>query len=622
MSKEDFKVLSARDHVRMRTGMYLGSTAREQVERFVLGNWQKIEYVPALNKMIDEIIDNAIDEAIRTNFKHANEIGVSIKGNTITITDNGRGIPQDEVLDTNTNKKVLRPVAAWTKVNAGTSFDDERVTIGANGVGSACTNFMSKKFTGLTWQKGKFVKVISNDGANRVSVETGTKSGSGTQVVFTPDLTLLAVDNIAEVATVELIEDRLTALQIAFPEIRFKFNARRIKESNIRKYASLYSDDEMASVVHAQSNNVAYFFTASTDGFRTTSYINGVNTRQGGAYVDFVVNGVVDELGSMIKRKHKIEVGRSTIKSGLTYVLFARNFINPQYDSQTKERLTNNVSAVKAHYETAMIPNFNSIAKKIMASTDIIEPIIEAQLAKKLAADKRAATLAQKKLRKVKVAKHIQATGDNATLFLCEGDSAIGFLLKVRDPKTVGGFPLRGVVMNTWDMKPADALKNKELGELVAVLGLDINDPDSIDDMAYQHVATLADADMDGNHISALLLAFFYKFWPRLFTEQRIHMTRTPIMISAKGSEVKWFYRYHEAKAFKSSDEAKGFKHRYIKGLASLTEDEYYSIINSPVFSTIDIDKPVWFDVMMGTDSGPRKEWLSGQVPQKVKEAA
>jgi len=220
MSKEDFKVLSARDHVRMRTGMYLGSTAREEVERFVLGNWQKIEYVPAMNKMIDEIIDNAIDEAIRTNFKHANEIGVTVKGNTITITDNGRGIPQDEVLDTNTNKKVLRPVAAWTKVNAGTSFDDERVTIGANGVGSACTNFMSKKFTGLTWQKGKSVKVISNDGANRVSVETGTKTGSGTQVVFTPDLSLLAIDSIDEVATVELIEDRLTALQIAFPEIR------------------------------------------------------------------------------------------------------------------------------------------------------------------------------------------------------------------------------------------------------------------------------------------------------------------------------------------------------------------------------------------------------------------
>jgi DNA topoisomerase-2 len=92
-------------------------------------------------------------------------------------------------------------------------------------------------------------------------------------------------------------------------------------------------------------------------------------------------------------------------------------------------------------------------------------------------------------------------------------------------------------------------------------------------------------------------------------------------MISTKGSDVKWFYRYSDAKAFKSGSDSKVYSHRYIKGLASLTDDEYHSIINQPVFSTIEIDKPVWFEVMMGTDSGPRKEWLSGQVPQKVQEA-
>lgn len=619
MSKEEFKVLSPRDHVRMRTGMYLGSTAREEVERFIMGRWQKVEYVPALNKMIDEIIDNSIDEAIRTGFQYANEISVSIKGNTVTVSDNGRGIPQDQVLDTHTNETILRPVAAWTKVNAGTSFDDERVTIGANGVGSACTNFMSSKFVGTTWRDGQCVRVTSKDGARTTSVDVSERTGNGTQVVFTPDLSLLAVENIDDVATVQLIEDRLSALQIAFPEIRFKFNGHRPKETNIRKYAGLYAVDENASIVHAQSDNVAYFFATSVDGFRTTSYINGVNTRQGGAYVDFVVNGVVDELVSMVKRKHKIEVAKSTIKNGLTFVLFARNFTNPKYDSQTKERLTNNVSEVKAHYETALVPNFTTIAKKIMGCDDIIGPIIEAQLAKKLAADRRDAALAQKKLKKVKVAKHIQAASDKATLFLCEGDSAIGFLIKVRDPKTVGGFPLRGVIMNTWDIKPSDVLKNKELSELVAILGLDVTDPDSVDNMTYQNVATLSDADMDGNHIAGLLLAFFYKFWPRLFTEKRIHMTRTPIMISSRGSDVKWFYRYSDARSFKTSDDSQGYKHRYIKGLASLTEDEYHTIINKPVFSTIEIDRPEWFEVMMGEDSQPRKEWLSGQIPEKIK---
>jgi DNA topoisomerase-2 len=319
----------------------------------------------------------------------------------------------------------------------------------------------------------------------------------------------------------------------------------------------------------------------------------------------------------MIKRKFKVEVNRSTIKSGLTFVLFARNFVNPQYDAQTKERLTSSAGEVKRHYEAAGALTFEQIAKKVMACDDIIEPIVEAQVAKKNAADKRAATLAQKKLRRVKVQKHVAATGKGATLFLCEGDSAMGFLLKVRDAKLTGGFPLRGVVMNVFDKKPADVLKNKELSELVAVLNLDINDPDSVDNMDYDKVATLADADHDGNHISGLLLGFFYKFWPRLFSEGRIAITRTPIMISTKGKDTKWFYSYNEAKAFKS--DSKGWHHRYIKGLASLTEGEYDVIINQPRFDVIEIDNEKWFDVMFGKDSEPRKQWLKDETPDMIK---
>ena len=615
MSKEQFKILSARDHVRMRTGMYLGSTSKETVERFVLGKWQTVEYVPALNKMVDEIIDNAIDEAIRTNFKHANQIGVSIKGEEFTITDNGRGIPQEEVTDADGNK-MLRPVAAWTKTNAGTSFDDDRTTIGANGVGSACTNFMSKKFTGHTWQNGQAVKVAAVNGSESVKVTTSSKDGSGTSVSFVPDYELLAIGSHTDVHTAELIEDRLTSLQIAFPEIKFKFNGKRISESNIKKYSKMFTSDEDQSVIISATENLSYFITGSEDGFRTTSYINGVNTRMGGTYVDFVINGIVDELTGLIKRKYKIDVSKSTIKNGLTFVSFARNFKDPKYDSQTKERLTSNITSVKEHYNETGSDEFAKIAKKVMASEDVIGPIIEAQLAKKLAADKRAATLAQKKLKKIKVAKHIAATSDKATLFLCEGDSAIGFLLKVRSPAMVGGYPLRGVVMNTWDMKPADVLKNKELSELISVLGLDINDPDSVDDMTYAKVATLADADHDGNHIAALLMAFFYKYWPRLYTENRIAMTRTPILISNKGKDTKWFYSYGEAKQFKESSQ--GYHHRYIKGLASLTEEEYHEIINNPVLANIVIDNPAWFEVMMGNDSQPRKDWLNGITPQLI----
>lgn len=608
MKKEQFKILTPREHVRERIGMYMGSASREEVERFVLGKWKKAVYVPALSKMIDEILDNSIDEAIRTQFKFANKIDVSVDGNTVTVTDNGRGIPQEEVLDSVTGQKILRPVAAWTKVNAGTSFDNERVTIGTNGVGSSATNFLSTEFIGRTWQNGNLVEVKCTEGGLNTKVKMKVKEGNGTAVTFTPDFTLFECENLSDYDTISLVEDRLTSLQLAFPEITFSFNKKRIHVTDLKKYASLFIE-EGASTVIEKSDNLSFFFSSSEDGFRTNSFINGVNTRQGGTYVDFIVNSVVEELGVLIKKKHKVEVGRSVIKNGLTFVMFARNFTNPKFDSQTKERLTNTVGNVKEHFEACDIRDTKLIAKKIFAASDIIEPIIAAQVAKKMADERRDALVAQKKLKKVKVAKHVSANNESATLALVEGDSAMGFLIKVRDASKIGAYPLRGVIMNTWDMKASEVLKNKELSELVAILGLDINDPNSIDNMTYKNVATLTDSDHDGSgHISPLIVAFFYKFWPRLFKEKRIKITRSPIMISSNGKDTKWFYTYEEANKFKQ--DCKGYNHRYIKGLGSLTEEEYSKIINDPVFDTVTVDDANYFQMMFGNDAAPRKTFM------------
>ena len=601
---EQFRILTARQHVRERIGMYMGSSSKEDIERFILGEWKKTTYVPALSKMVDEILDNSIDEAIRTNFKFANKIDVSINSNKITVTDNGRGIPQDKIFDEAMQTEILRPVAAWTKVNAGTSFDDERVTIGTNGVGSAATNFLSKTFTGKTWSNQKSIQLDCKDGADTMNVKTGGKAGSGTEVSFVPDFELFEVDSLDQLDTIILIEDRLISLQMAFPEIQFSFNKKKIAVNNFKKYTEMFSDISIME----KTTNLSYFIAPSEDGFRTNSYINGVNTRQGGTYVDHFMNSIIDSLTVKIKRRHKVEVLKTTIKSGITFVMFARNFVNPKFDSQTKERLTNPTGNIKEHLEICRVRDAEWLANKILNTPDIIDPIIEAQLAKKLAADRRAATLAQKKLRKVKVAKHISANKDDATLKIVEGDSAMGFLLKVRDPDTVGAFPLRGVIMNTWDMKPAEVLKNKELSELVAVLGLDINDPDSVDNMTYKYIATLTDADHDGiGHISPLLIAFFYKFWPRLLLENRVQITRTPIMISTKDKTVKWFYTYEDAQEFKKNE---GWKHRYIKGLGSLTEDEYHVIINKPMYDTVTIDDASVFQMMFGKESSLRKEYM------------
>jgi DNA gyrase/topoisomerase IV subunit B len=604
---EKFKILDSRSHVRLRVGMYLGSTSIEEVEQFLFGKWSKVHYTPAIVKMVNEILDNSIDEHIRTSGKFATKIDVSIDDSSVTISDNGRGIPQEEV-HTPEGEIILRPVAAWTRVNAGTSFEAERTSIGANGVGSAATNFMSKSFVGTTWSNGNCLHVMCNNGAADIRTKTTKKAGNGTSVSFVPDFSLFECDSLADQDIADLIEDRLMGLQMAFPSVTFSFNGKKISVKSIKQYAELFVG-EGASVIAEKSDNLTFFFTSSEDGFRSNSFINGVNTRLGGTYVDFVVNAVVDELLVMIKKKHKVEITKSVLKNGLTFVLFAREFVNPKYDSQTKERLTNSVAEVKKHFDGESIKDFKAIAKKIFAADDIIEPIIAAQLEKRNAEDRRNAIVAQKKLKKVKVAKHIAANkSEQGTLFLMEGLSALGFFLKVRNTDFAGAYPLRGVVMNTWDMKPADVLKNKELSELVAILGLDINNPNSVDDMTYKNIATLSDADVDGAKIATLLVAFFYKFWPRLLTEGRVGVTRSPIMISTNGKDEKWFFNYAEAKKFKET--AKGYNHRYLKGLGSLTESEYDRVVNNPVLDVIHPDTPELFEMMFGASSEQRKLFM------------
>jgi len=609
MSKEKFEILSPREHVRKRPGMYVGSVSKETIEGFVLGKYEKVTYVPAVLKIISEILDNSVDEAIRTQFKFANKIDVSIDGEEITITDNGRGIPQDEVVDSN-GVKLLRPEAAWTRVNAGTSFDDERTTIGANGVGSSCTNFMSKTFVGKTWRDGQSVTVKCSDGGLNIKTTKSTKAGNGTQVSFIPDYDLMECNSINDFDTIRLLKDRLISLSMCFPEIKFTFNGKKDFFDGVttfKAYAEKFGPEGGSQFV-SSTDDVSFLITGSEDGFRQNCFINGVNTRLGGAYVDYVINGTIDEMTAMIKRKYKVEVSKSTIKNGITFVIFARNFVNPKYDSQTKERLTNTMTQVRDHFQKSFKYDFKYIAKKIMDMEDVIGPIVEAQLNKKEAEAAREAAIAQKKLKKVKVAKHIAASGKNATLFLVEGDSALGFGIKIRNPDTTGFFPLRGVSLNAWTETPAKVLANKEFSDLINILGLNINDPNSYKNMTYQNVAILSDADHDGEKIATLLLGFFYKFWPGMVKDGRLKLTRTPIMISTNGKDTKWFYSYDSANEFKT--DSKGYTHRYIKGLASLREKEYDVVINKPTLDTLAVSDPSLLEMMFGNNADVRKEFM------------
>lgn len=606
MIKNEIKVLSDVEHIKKRSGMYIGSSANEAHERFLFGEYKSVTYVPGLVKLIDEIIDNSVDEAIRTNFKFANKIDVKISNNKVTVSDNGRGIPQAMVVD-QTGEEIPGPVAAWTIPKAGGNFGDdaERKTGGMNGVGSSLTNIFSVMFTGVTCDGENEITVRCSNGMENKSWTTRKGKSKGTSVEFIPDFEHFETNTMGEIYN-EITLDRLQTLAVVYPDIQFTFNGKKV-DGNFKKFAKQFGEN----VVIQETDNVSMAFATSPDGFRHLTYVNNIHTKNGGHHVECVFDDICEHLLPGIKKKYKgIEVSKARVKECMTMLMFIRDMSNMRFDSQTKERLTSPFGEIRAHIQI----DAKKIANAILKDEGLIMPIVEAALARKLAAEKAAETKANKKAAKAKVQKHIKANlyGKDAdtTLFLTEGDSAIGYLIEVRDRELHGGYPLRGKFMNTWGMSGVDIMKNKEAFDICAITGLTIGDED-ISSMGYRNIAIMTDADVDGTgSIYPSLLAFFTQ-WPQLYKEGRVRFVKTPVIIAQIGKEQKWFYDLPEYEAAK--DKLPKHSIRYIKGLGSLQKSEYKQMIMNPKYDVVQLpdDWKEQFEMLLGKDPAPRKAWMS-----------
>lgn len=606
MIDNEIKILSDREHVIKRSGMYIGSSSNESHERFVYGEYKAIQYVPGLIKLVDEIIDNSVDEAIRTKFQFANKIEVDIDPNTnrVTISDNGRGLPQ-AMIQTPEGDLIPGPVAAWTRTKAGGNFGDDatRETGGMNGVGSSLTNIFSTIFKGVTADGKNEITVYCSDGAQNISHTSKKSSKKGTTVEFIPDFTHFETNGFSQ-NDVTIVRDRVQTLAVIYPDIEFKFNGHKI-QGNFKKYAKMY--DEHAII--QEQENCSLAVCRSPDGFRHLTYVNNIHTKNGGHHIDCVIDDVAEELIPAIKRKYKIEVNKSQVKNSLTIVMFVRNTKNMRFDSQTKERFTSPHGQVREHISL----DVKKISNAILKSEEVLMPIIESALARKLAAEKAAETKANKKAAKAKVAKHIKPNKygndkEETTLFLTEGDSAIGYLIEARNGELHGGYPLRGKFINTWGMTSAEILKNKEAFDICAITGLTIGE--KAENLNYKNIAIMTDADVDGTGSIYPSLLQFFSNWPELFEQGRIRFTKTPVIIASKKGDQKWFYNLNDFD--KARESLKGYDIRYIKGLGSLTLDEYEKVINEPVYDVVRLpeDWKEQFQMLFGNDSSPRKVWM------------
>ena len=606
---EQFRVLTDREHVLKRANVYLGSLTEEPISGIINYRFQTKNIVPALIKSVEEIYQNSIDEHIRTKGEFAKTISLDIRettdGTEIVVTDDGRGIPVKKLEGTDH----WIPVLAWTELRAGSNFDDsKRDGAGTNGMGAALANIFSTAFVGVTCDGVKKLTLACSDNMSKIDFKVTKGTKQGTEVSFVPDLSRFGLSKLTQ-EHIDVLRDRFENMAILYPNITFSFCGEKIKIKNLKQVAkNFYPGDDVMAVTYNTPNISLLFGPSGDDGeFRCLSYVNSIYIKNGGAHVDLVMSKIIETLREAVKKKHKVDVLPNQIKQHLLFASWVTGFTGLKFDSQSKERITNSASEVMTNGKFFEI-DFEKIAKQILGTPAIIDPMIAAIVFRQQMADAKNAEDAKKKISKKLIVNHIAATHPDPMkrrLLICEGNSAIGSLIAVRDSATTGGYPLKGKPLNVRGKKTSEIMKNVEIAELLHIIGLELGKPAI--NLNYGELWLFPDRDLDGEHVFCLLLNLFSN-WPELFTDNKIFRLMSPLWYCTKGNKVKMFYSDEEFKSFNST----GWEVDYFKGLGSMPEDVYSECVNNPVLELVVADDLDKLEMAFGDDPKARKKWMMG----------
>ena len=415
------KELSDKDHILLRPAMYIGSVTSTKSQEYIIDgnaiNLKEIEYVPGLIKIINEIIDNSVDVAIKNDFKVSNQISVKMTSNTVTIQDNGTGIPVKKNDD-----GLYFPYLCFGKSRAGSNFDDDvnRTQIGMNGVGSFATNCFSKNFIAVTDDGENRYKVHFKDNQESFK-EWVTPSGkkTGTVVEFEPDLARFGLSEIDE-THMNVIQQRLLNLSLSFPEIDFKFNGKKVKANSFKKYAQMFH--EKAEIFESKNCNFKFAILPNAeDDFRQFSYVNGLKIPDGGTHVDVITQNVVNRIRDKLVRKYK-SIKPADIRNKLMVIVFIQNLKNTKFNSQAKEKITNSHGEINAFFDSDGGVDFDKFANQVLRSKDIIDPITEIYRIKEEFKKRQDLKALNKPKTKIRSEKYLPPIGKQKYLFLVEGE--------------------------------------------------------------------------------------------------------------------------------------------------------------------------------------------------------
>ena len=585
-----FKKLDDISHVILRPGMYIGSIKPHTANKWIVEEGKmtqrEITYNPGFLKIFDEIVTNSVDESKREGSKlNTIKIDLDRNKNKVTIWDNG-GIPVVK----NTEHDEWIPEMVFSNLKAGSNFDDteERSWAGTNGVGSTLTNIYSKEFKISTCDgKNSFIQTFTNNMRDRTQPVVKKAKTNHTEISYITDLEKFGLTDIDD-DHYKMIEKRIYDIAACNTGLKIYFNGDLININTFEDYIKLYTQEYFYEFKKDKTWSLA--IALSQNGFQQVSFANTTETYDGGTHVDYVMNQIIVSLREFFLKKHKVDIKPSELKQHMFLFLDA-TVINPSFSSQTKEKLITEVKEFGTTFEVSA-----KLIQSILKS-EIVNSILDWIQQKKNAEDSKLQRDLNKKLTKIKVEKLIDAKGKDRwkySIGLFEGDSAISAFRKYRTPETMGAFALKGKFVNVSEITNQKLVQNDEAVNLMASIGLKLGQEIDVRNLRYGRVLIFTDADMDGNAISALLINFFYKYWPDMFERKMIYKVETPIVVAipkAKAKKKELFYTQNEYNVWAEKNDLKQFEIKYKKGLAALVDDEYDDIINRPRLTLITKDE-------------------------------
>src|SRR4051794_21589386 len=536
-------VLEGLEAVRRRPGMYIGGVDKS-----------------GLHHLLWEIVDNAVDEVMNG---HATRIIVTLHsdGKTMSVADNGRGIPVD--IHPKTGKSALEVI--FTTLHAGGKFDNDayKVAGGLHGVGASVVNALSKSLVAEVRRDGTTYIQKYRRGKPLGGIEEGEPSrGTGTTVTFTADPDVFQALEYDTTLIAERLEVKTylnKGLVIQFVDQKNKTSVEFRHDGGVADFLDAINaqrtDQRVAALPFVLERededegvrcHLALAWTEATDE-DIRSFVNTIPTRDGGTHE----LGMLAAVGTAVQRfmethdlvKKGMEIKREDIREGLTAVL-AVCVREPQFQGQTKGRLNN--PEVRAQVESMVRPSLENFLHKNRSVGDAIaNRVIQAARARE--ASRAAASQVR---RKTAISGRLNLPGKLADcdssdpeiseLFIVEGDSAGGSAKQGRDRDIQAILPLRGKVLNAEQAGKAKVLDNKELTDLISALGCGMDDHYDPARLRYGKVILLTDADSDGHHIATLLLTFFYRHLPALLEEGRVYLACPPLYKITHGQETQW----------------------------------------------------------------------------------